>query len=126
MNGHQPLIDLRRQGYKPDAVFVIDGDCHGLNDWHQPRYSRTGPLFAEVRISASDTPEALDFRWAVGMQVHLDAWRSTDRGRRLHEVLIAEKARLVATRVSIGPNPYMPLEEHLWFYYGDTKKRIEQ
>lgn len=126
MNGHQPLIDLRRQGYKPDAVIVIDGDCDGPNDWHQPRYTPTGPLFAEVRIAASDTPEALDLRWAVGLNVRLCEWRSTSRGRRLHEAFIAEKAKLVATRVNVGPNPYQPLEDHLWFYYGDTQKRIEQ
>lgn len=126
MNGHLPLIDLRKQGYKPDAVFVIDGDCEGSNDWHRPKYAETGPLFAEVRIAANDNPNALDLRWAIGLEVHLCEWRCGKRGRTLHERFIAEKAKLVATSVSAGSNPYRPIVSDLWLYYADTQKRIEQ
>lgn len=115
MNGHQPLIALRRSGYKPDAVFVIDGDCQGVNDWHQPRYARTGPLFAEVRIAAGDTPEALDLRWAVGLEVHVSAWRSLERGKRLHAALIAAKPKHLVTAVTLGPL-YVPTTKELWVH----------
>lgn len=115
MNGHQALIDLRRQGYKPDAVMVIDGDCDGPNNWHQPRYTRTGPLVAEVRIAANDTPEALDLRWAVGLEVHVSAWRSLERGKRLHAALAAAKPKQLVTAVTLG-ELYRPHTKELFIH----------
>lgn len=119
MNGHLPLIDLRKQGYKPEAVFVIDGDCDHPNDWHRPRYTRTGPLIAEVRIAANDNPQTLDLRWAVGLQIHLSAWRSLERGKRLHAALIAAKPKQVLTAVTLG-ELYRPHTKELFIHKTET------
>lgn len=125
MNGHQPLLSLRRAGVNPASISLIDGDCDGRNEWHLYPDSQTGEYRAEVRLSESDVPELLDLRFAVGMTVFVYEWRSLGRGRRLHEAVIAEKAKFVATGVTLG-DVYRPSHRELWIYDGKTQKRIEE
>lgn len=125
MNGHEPLIAMRRAGYRPESVHLIDGDAVGANDWHNHANPYTGTVQAEVRIDAADVPEALDFRWAVGMTIQVHAWRSLSRARRLHEALIAAKPSLVLTGVQLG-NVLNPEVNALWIFNGTTNERTEQ
>lgn len=125
MTGHQPLIAMRRQGYRPEAVHLIDGDVVGLNEWQNHANPYTGTVQAEVRIAADDVPEALDLRWVVGMPVHVHAWRSVSRARRIHEALIAAKPATVMTCVQLG-DLYRPSVDELWIFNGATNERTEQ
>ena len=96
MNGHQPLIELRRRRLTTPAVFVTDGAVEFNLDrnWTHPVW---GSDFAHVRIDEADIPEALDLRFAVGLNVHLDGRRGEARAQRLHHAFIAADARAIAT-----------------------------
>lgn len=99
MNGHEPLLTLRRGGGAPRAVWVADGESPRARDWHRERNCCDGEWHAVVRIDATDIPEVLDLRWAIGMEVHLSAERGESRARRLHQALIDAKARRVITSI---------------------------
>lgn len=95
MNGHQALIDMRRGGLKPTAVFVVDGPETGLDRaWTDPVWGSNYPCIA---IGERDIPEALDLRYAVGLQVHIDGGRGDERAKRLHDAFAAAGARIVGT-----------------------------
>lgn len=61
MRGHEPIITMRKQGVKPLFVYVDDvgADTH----WH--RYGAT----PNVEITANESLEMLDLRWAVGLDI---------------------------------------------------------
>lgn len=96
MNGYQPLLDMRRSGFVPPAIFVTDGEveCDLDKRWTDPIW---GSRFAHVRIDDGDVPEALDLRFAVGLQVHIDGLRGDDRAKRLHDAFVAAGAKCVGT-----------------------------
>lgn len=96
MNGHQQLIAMRRTGFVPPAVFVIDGpaDMNLDNRWTDDLW---GSSFAHVRIDERDMPEALDLRFAVGLQVHIDGLRGDERAKRLHDAFVSASAKTVGT-----------------------------
>lgn len=96
MNGHQPLIAMRRAGLVPPAVFVTDGAVEFDLDKNWTDELR-GSVFAHVRIDERDIPEALDLRFAVGMQIHIDGLRGDDRAKCLHDAFVATAPKLVAT-----------------------------
>lgn len=99
MNGHEPLLTLRRGGGAPRAVWVADGEAPRCADWHREPNSFDGKHDAVVRIDVTDIPEVLDLRWAIGMEVHLSAERGDSRARRLHQALVDAKARRVVTSI---------------------------
>ena len=99
MNGHEPLLTMRRSGGVPRAVWVADGEAPRSTDWHREPNCCDGEYHAVVRIDPQDIPEVLDLRWAIGLEVHLTAERGEPRARRLHEALIAAQARRVITSI---------------------------
>lgn len=107
MNGHQALIAMRRKGVRVAAIFVADGqsDFDLDKSWTHPIM---GSRFAHVRIDEIDIPEALDLRFAVGMQVHIDGYRSEARAKRLHDAFVAADAKIVGTIY----------EEKEWVHHG--------
>ncbi|MDL5036825.1 hypothetical protein QRD40_10750 [Comamonas sp. Y6] len=84
MRGHQPILDMRREGYVPNsAVFVSDTDCvleaWSARNWHGVA-NNTHPT---VLIELTDALEQLDFRFAVGLHVSLMCQRGEERAKRL-------------------------------------------
>lgn len=73
MRGHEPLLALRRRGFRPDAVW--------LWDYPQPKPLSDGTRMdwwafrdigsAEVTIEPTDHPARADLRFVVGLQVHV-------------------------------------------------------
>ena len=97
MRGHKPLIEMRRSGFVPASLWVID------DDWFPWDFDRLWPdrvkglNHACILIERGDTPEALDLRYAVGMRVLVEALRGDDRARRIHESFIAYKPSVLVT-----------------------------
>lgn len=99
MNGHQQLIALRISGIKPRCVFVLDSDeAYDLEDvrtWHENR-AIDGTYHARVHIAAEDVIEALDFRWARGLLIHIVSHRSPARFHRIFDACVNQGASSVA------------------------------
>ncbi len=74
MIGHQQVIDARRAGYKPAAVFVEIGTPRA--DALSPeRDLRDGLLPAVWTMGA--TPAAADLRFLLGLRVHVTLHQGT-------------------------------------------------
>lgn len=82
MNGHQPILAMRRAGRKPNYVWVSDfSDCilDGLT----------------VRV-AGDTPELEDFRFLVGVTAIVDGL-DADRVARITQACSAFAKRVISS-----------------------------
>lgn len=113
MTGHEPLLKLRRKGLLPhDVIHVIDGDSIFAKerslDWHHQICPYSGRLVPHVRIDAQDTPESLDLRFCIGMNVSLEVERGDERARRLFKAIReAGPALLACARLDA---------QEVWFY----------
>ncbi len=99
MTGEKPLLQLRRAGHKPRAVWVVDGEGFSARSWHEHPQSCTREWQPEIEIAEDDIPEALDLRVVIGMVVLAQCFRSPGRARRLHQALIAAGAKTVVTTI---------------------------
>lgn len=72
MIGHKSLIDVRMQGFVPDAVFVY-ASCktQKYTRWSHPEHQLYAGLPPVIEIEPEDNINRLDFRCVTGMQVHL-------------------------------------------------------
>lgn len=95
MTGDRPLRAMRRNGYKPDSVFVRDTDSalarQCAMEWHKEPNVISGRCYAEIQIDSSDIPEAIDWRCVVGLPVFLDGNRGVERLRRLFKAIRAQR-----------------------------------
>jgi hypothetical protein len=87
MIGHQPLIELRKQGRKPSMVFLTDFDC--LPVW------QTYNDAPEICI-AKDQPFLCDFRFLSGLSVSITA-SSKERAIKFYEHCKQSGAVIVAS-----------------------------
>jgi hypothetical protein len=68
MRGMQPLIDMRRRGFKPAVVFLdVDGGARNLPAWAQ--WQNCHPHLCEIDIERTDAIERMDLRPLVGLTV---------------------------------------------------------
>ena len=110
MIGHEPLIQLRKQGQKPSMVFLTDYDCRP--DWHL--YND----FPEICIH-KDKPFDCDLRFLVGLDVTITA-SSKDRAIKFYNQCKSIGAFLVASTYH---------EVHPWktyFAFYDKQTNFEQ
>lgn len=84
MTGHQHILALRRRGYKPSVVWVVDDPENTCID-HD----------LTVRIEAHDTPELLDLRFLVGTTAVVDG-DDDKRVDRLASACGAHAARVIS------------------------------
>lgn len=79
MKGHLPLIAMRRQGARPDVVFVeTEGDS--LKSWM--RWPDVSPRFPHVLVEPDDSVARLDLRFVVDLTVFV-AGEAKDRVHRV-------------------------------------------
>ncbi len=73
MRGHEPLLAMRRRGFRPAAVWLVDSpppkplSCGTRLDW----WAFRKPLAAEVFVEPADSAARADLRFVIGMQVHV-------------------------------------------------------
>ena len=82
MNGHQPILAMRRSGVKPASIWLNDYPSLDAD------YS--------VRIDAADMPESLDLRFVVGTTVIA----TSDKPARLKRIVNACKQAKAARVIS--------------------------
>jgi hypothetical protein len=68
MRGHEPLIALRRAGWKPAMAWVsVDGYSETFTN-----LSRLGfPPLDAIELAATDSPARVDLRCVIGMTVEV-------------------------------------------------------
>lgn len=113
MRGHTPLVAMRRAGLKPPAVFVdVDAGPHALPSWAQ--WHRWGSL-PDIDIDATDSLLRIDWRWAVGLTVHVSGG-SDERVRTVTRLLVeAGAARVISSLVErIGVDEEFPAFRCAW------------
>jgi hypothetical protein len=115
MTGHQQLLAMRRKGFKPAGVCVVDGVSIFARDWHEEPNSYDGQFHAEVQIDEHDIPEALDLRFLIGLSVVLVGERGDARARRVFDAICAAKPFVAGTVLSDSLIRFTP--EHGKFHY---------
>lgn len=89
MRGHEAIIAMRQRGQAPQAVFV--GDVGVDVQWH--KFSDSSP---SVEIMETERLEALDLRWAVGLDVRLNIF-GKERANAVHEAFLkANPKRIIS------------------------------
>lgn len=96
MRGHQALIDLRREKKRPQGVWISHSPSLDCLLWHQNADTLPYP---EIEILPSESPEALDLRFVVGLIVHVSGCDDYEKAKKLHNALVAAKAARVITKV---------------------------
>jgi len=109
MKGHEDIIYMRKNGMKPQIVFLIDGP---LNDkYREPHDSPEVCVFTDV-------PERADFRFLVGLRVNVMA--STEkRAKAFYEAIKEVKPEILACGWSESAN-------RNWFRFYDSRSGFEQ
>ena len=93
MIGDKQVLDHRMRGQVlPDAALYVHTDIKPNREWQ--RYGER----AEVAIEATDYPELLDLRFAVGLRVHVDG-RDAQRVDQVAAAFVAAQAARVLTTV---------------------------
>jgi hypothetical protein len=115
MTGHQQLLAMRRRGFKPASVWVVDGKGPCSADWHAEPSPYSGQFHAEIQLDANDVPEALDLRLLVGMNVWLVGERGDERTARVFDAICTAKPFVAGTVLSDSLLRFTP--EHGKFHY---------
>ena len=97
MRGHEALITLRRQKKRPQAVWISHSPSPDCLTWHQ--YADTLP-YPEIEILPTESPEALDLRFVVGLPVHVSGCKDYKKAKKLHDALKTAGASRVTTVVN--------------------------
>jgi len=89
MTGHDAIISMRKQGFRPDTVWINDTGADV--NWH--RFSST----PEVEIKPNEQLDFLDLRWAVGLNINASITGS-ERAKQVFEALKkASPKRVICT-----------------------------
>lgn len=115
MKGHHQLLAMRRKGFKPASVCVVDGLAISAHDWQKFPNSYSKQFHAEIQIDQHDVPEALDFRMLIGMNVHLVGERGDERTMRLFDAICLAKPFVLMTALSDSILRFTP--EHGKFHH---------
>ncbi len=73
MRGHEALVDMRRRGVRPAAVWLTDIPPPRLLTGGAQRqwWACAAPLAAEVYVEPGDAAARSDLRFVIGMPVHV-------------------------------------------------------
>lgn len=96
MRGHEPILDMRRQGKRPAIVFLNDFACD--TDW-----TRFGD-HATVCV-AGDNPELADLRFLIRLNVSICS-RTVERAKAFMEAAKRAGAATVAASAPVFGNGY--------------------
>ena len=114
MFGHLPIIEMRKRGTKPVAIFINDFPDSTAKDWHEPgrKYSETwNPDFPKV-CTQGVSIDGLDLRFVRGVTVHVMSERES-RAKQLFAKAIDEGASIVGSCHQIPGS--RPIDPSGWF-----------
>lgn len=98
MTGHEMIIEMRKRHKRPKSVWV----WLGINPLSLAALWPDLPdfwAFPEVDVDPKDTIEALDLRFLVGLQVHIDGNDTRERLLKMHRQVSLAGAESVFTMV---------------------------
>jgi len=98
MKGHQELIRMRKDGAKIRNLWIY----HGKDPSKQwSRWDKTLQTldYPDVEIEQQEDPAMLDLRYVIGLTVHVSGSKNYKKSVKLHQALVAAKARQVVTDV---------------------------
>ncbi len=94
MQGHQALLEMRRAGRAPGAVF-IDVDLPTLTPMDEDlQWQNVDPSSADIEIAVDEPVHRLDFRFVIGLTVHVSGCEAK-RVEAVRDACIAAKAKRV-------------------------------
>jgi hypothetical protein len=93
MRGHEPLLQMRRLGAKPRMVTLLT--TPGFDRWVST-WPALFPEYPEVEIGSDETPERLDLRCLVGLQVRVQGADEQRVERVARAAAAAGAARVIA------------------------------
>jgi len=71
MIGHKQIIDLRQNGYKPNAVFIFIGEHPKVKfDFEDPERALEANFIPTVYVGITE-PKKIDLTWIKGLRIHL-------------------------------------------------------
>ena len=90
------MIEMRINRRNPKGVWVFHAEDESKSwaCWH--KYARHD-LYPVVEILPAEVPELLDLRFVVGLVVHVSGCADYQKAKRLHDALVAAKAKRVIT-----------------------------
>lgn len=96
MRGHDALIALRKQGFKPAGVWICHAEDPSRSWASWSRYAGH-ERYPEVEILPTEVPDLLDLRFTVGLTVHVSGMKDYAKAKRLHKALVEANAKRVIT-----------------------------
>ena len=120
MRGHQQIIDMRKEGYKPKSIFVQAGfepvvTCR----FDDPDRAFETKQFAEVWISNDEMAGHVDLRFVIGCRLHVHAERWSEELMQLLDRLV--EAQPLQIVVLTDENDDMMIFEHgEWMAYASA------
>lgn len=99
MRGHESILEVRKQGYAVDNVWVqvLDSDIRKYPPMQDPDNALEFGLRPEIHINRSDKVQTLDFRCLVGATVHLIGADETRVRAILKQILRFKPDRVIAS-----------------------------
>ena len=110
MFGHLPIIEMRKRGMKPAAIFINDFSDSTAKDWHEPgrKYSETWMPDRPKVCTHGDSIDGIDLRFVRGITVHVMS-ESESRAKLFFAKAIDEGASAVGACHQIpGSHPSDP------------------
>lgn len=100
MRGHEAMVDMRRRGFVPTAVWVHDLPLEAQRTpdrWNWPLHGQS----ACIDLDPTDNPARLDLRFVVGLTVWIQA-RDAQRLQALTDLAVACGAKRVLGSLVAG------------------------
>ena len=110
MFGHLPIIEMRKRGTKPVAIFINDFPDSTAKDWHEPgrNYSETWMPDCPKVCTHGESIDGIDLRFVRGVTVHVMS-ESESSAKQLFAKAIDEGASIVCACHQIpGSRPSDP------------------
>ena len=85
MRGHEGILKMRKRGYKPSAIWLLDYPCE--TGWEE---FQDDP----VVCVDGDNLNTLDLRYTIGLLVHISSY-SEERAKALFELCKEHSAKCI-------------------------------
>lgn len=99
MRGHESVLEVRRQGYTVDHIWVhcLDADIAKYSPIEDPEDALHFCMLPEIHVQRSDKVLALDFKCLVNVTVHLIGQDKDRTVAVMRQILRFKPARVIAS-----------------------------
>ena len=104
MKGHQELLNMRMEGFKPRGVWVYYGQ-DALKGWSTWDKSKDNFLYPEIEILETESLQTLDLRFAIELDVHISTKQNLGKANNIFKAFKTARAK----QVFVSGSTYMIL-----------------